>query len=53
MKNRERDGQVWKDFKVYYKWGWNKSPIDINSIVFHFGDFNHRRRTATILFWWL
>ena len=48
MKNR--DVKVWKDFKVYYKWGWKKSPIDINSIVFHFDDFDYGRRTTTILF---
>jgi hypothetical protein len=34
--DRERDVEIWKNFKVYFKWGWNKSPFDINSVVFHF-----------------
>ena len=40
IRDRERDVQVWKNVKVYVKWGWNKSPFDINSAVFHFDDFN-------------
>jgi hypothetical protein len=43
--DRERDIKVWKNFKVYFKWGWNKSPFDINSVVFHFDDFNYGRRS--------
>jgi hypothetical protein len=31
-------------------WGWSKSPFVINSIVFHFDDFNYGRRTANICF---
>ena len=37
IKDRERDVQVWNNVKVYFKWGWNKSPFD--SVVFHFDDF--------------
>jgi hypothetical protein len=37
MKDCERDVQVGKNAKVYFKWGWNKSPFD--SVVFHFDDF--------------
>jgi hypothetical protein len=33
---------------VYFKWGWSKSLFDINSVVFHFDDFNYGRRIATI-----
>jgi hypothetical protein len=29
-------------------WGWNKSPFDINSVVFHVDDFNYGRRITTI-----
>jgi hypothetical protein len=48
IKYRERDVQVWKHVKVYFKWGSNMSPFDINSVVFHFNDsvnthLNHRR----------
>jgi hypothetical protein len=43
--DRERDVEVWNNFKVYFKWGWNKSPFDINSVVFHFDDFNYGRRS--------
>jgi hypothetical protein len=32
--DRERDVEVWKNVKVYLKWSWNKSPFDINSLVF-------------------
>jgi hypothetical protein len=32
-------------------WGWNKSPFDINSVVFHFDDFNYGRRSQPYLFW--
>ena len=45
IKDRERDEQVWKNDNVYFKWGWNKSPFDINSVVFHFDDFNYGRRS--------
>ena len=41
--DRERDVEVWKNFKVYLKWGWNKSPFYIISVVFHFDDFNYGR----------
>ena len=52
IKDRERDVKVWKDFKVYvyFKWGWNKSPFDINSVVFHFDDFNYGRRSQPYFF---
>jgi hypothetical protein len=33
IKDCERDVQVGKNAKVYFKWGWNKSPFD--SVVFH------------------
>jgi hypothetical protein len=46
-----RDLKVWKNVKVYYKWGWNKSPFDINSVVFHFDDFNYGRRSQPYCFW--
>jgi hypothetical protein len=38
IKDRERDVrvQVLQNVKVYFKWGWNKSPFDINSVAFHF-----------------
>jgi hypothetical protein len=36
IKYRERDVKVWKHLKVYFKCGWNMSPFDINSVVFHF-----------------
>jgi hypothetical protein len=39
--DRERDVEVWKNVKVYFKWGWNKSPFDIDLVVFHFDDFNY------------
>jgi hypothetical protein len=39
IKDRERDVQVWKNDKVYFKWVWNKSPFDINSVVFHFDEY--------------
>jgi hypothetical protein len=45
IKDCERDIQVWKNVKVYFKWGWNKSPFDIISVVFHFDDFNYGRRS--------
>jgi hypothetical protein len=46
IKDRERDVrvQVLQNVKVYFKWGWNKSPFDINSVVFHFDDSNYGRR---------
>jgi hypothetical protein len=37
--------------KVYFKWGWNKSPFDINSVVFHFDDSNYGRRSQPYCFW--
>ena len=43
--DRERDVEVWKNVKVYFKWGWSKSSFDINSVVFHFDDFNYGRRS--------
>jgi hypothetical protein len=42
--------QVWKNVKVYFKWGWNKSPFDINSVVFHFDDINYGRRSQPYFF---
>ena len=46
----ERDVEIWKNFKVYFKWGWSKSPFDINSIVFNFDDFNYGRRWQPYFF---
>ena len=51
IKDRERDLQVWKNVKVYFKWGWNKPPFDINSVVFHFDDFNYGRRSQPYFFY--
>jgi hypothetical protein len=48
--DRERDVKVWKTFKVYFKWGWKKSPFDINSVVFHVDDFNYGRRSQPYFF---
>jgi hypothetical protein len=50
--DREHDVKVWKNFKVYFKWGggWNKSPFDINSVVFHFDYSNYGRGITTIFF---
>ena len=45
IKDRERDVKVWKNVNVYVKWGWNQSPFDINSVLFHFDDFNYGRRS--------
>ena len=50
IRDRERDVQVWKNVKVYFKWGWNKSPFDTNSVVFHFDDFNYGRRSQPYFF---
>jgi hypothetical protein len=50
IKDRERDVQVWKNFEVYFKWGWNMSPFNINSVVFHVDDFNYGRRSQPYLF---
>ena len=50
IKDRERDVQVLKNVKVYFKWGWTKSPFDINSAVFHFEDFNYERRSQPYFF---
>ena len=36
--------------KVYFKWGWNTSLFDINSVVFHFDDFNYGRRSQPYFF---
>jgi hypothetical protein len=30
---------------------WNKSPFDINSVVFHFDDSNYGRRSQPYCFW--
>jgi hypothetical protein len=35
----------------YFKWGWNKTPFDINSVVFHFDDFNYGRWSQPYCFW--
>ena len=48
--DRERDVEVWKNVKVYFKWGWNKSPFDIDLVVFHFDDFNYGRRSQPYFF---
>jgi hypothetical protein len=48
--DRERDVEVWKNVKVYFKWCWNKWPFDINSLVFHFDDFNYGRRSQPYFF---
>jgi hypothetical protein len=50
IKDRERDVQVLKNFEVYFKWGWNMSPFNINSVVFHVDDFNYGRRSQPYLF---
>jgi hypothetical protein len=34
IKDHERDPKVLKNFKVYFKRGWNKSPFDIKSLYF-------------------
>jgi hypothetical protein len=47
---RERDVQKWKNVKVYFKWRWNMSSFDINSVVFHFEDFNYGRRSQPYFF---
>jgi hypothetical protein len=39
-----------KNLKVYFKWGWNKSTFDTNTVVFHLDDFNYGRRITTIFF---
>jgi hypothetical protein len=49
IKDREREIQVWKNFKVYFEWGWNNLPFDINSGVFHFDNFNYGRRFQNLL----
>jgi hypothetical protein len=51
IKDRERNVQVWKNVKIFFKWGWNKSPFDINSVVFHFDDSNYGRRSQPYCFW--
>ena len=50
IKDRERDVQVLKHVMVYFKWGWNKSPVDINSVAFHFDDFNYGIRSQPYFF---
>jgi hypothetical protein len=40
----------YKNVKVYFKWYWIMSPFDINSIVFHFDDFNYGRRSQPCFF---
>jgi len=50
IKSRERDVKALKNVKVYFKWVWNRSQFIINSLVFHFDDFNYGRRTATMFF---
>jgi hypothetical protein len=42
-----RDIELGKNVNVYYKWDWNKSHFDINSVIFRFDDFNYGRWTAT------
>jgi hypothetical protein len=49
--DRERDVKVLKNVKVYFKWVWNKSPFDINSVVFNVDDFNYGRRSQPYLFY--
>ena len=44
IKYRVHDVYVGKKFNVSFKWGWTKSHFDINSVVFHFDDFNYGRR---------
>jgi hypothetical protein len=48
--DRERDVEVLKNVKVYFKWGWNKLKFDIKSVVFHFDDFNYGRRWQSYFF---
>ena len=48
INGRERDVEAWKNVKVYFKWGWNKSSFD--SAVFHFDDFNYGRRSQPYFF---
>ena len=45
IKDRERDVKVWNNVKVYFKSDSNTSSFDINSVVFHFDDFNYGRRS--------
>jgi hypothetical protein len=49
--DRERDVKVLKNVKVYFKWVWNKSTFDINSVVFNVDDFNYGRRSQPYLFY--
>jgi hypothetical protein len=46
-----RDIELGKNVNVYYKWDWNKSHFDINSVIFRFDDFNYGRWTATRKKW--
>jgi hypothetical protein len=48
IKDCERDVQVWKNVKVYFKWGWNKLPFD--SVLFHFDDFNYGKQSQPYFF---
>jgi hypothetical protein len=50
ISDRERDVEVWKNVKEYFKWGRRKSPFDINSVGFHFDDFNYGRRSQPYFF---
>jgi hypothetical protein len=50
IKDRQCEVKVWKNVKVYFKWGWSKSPFDINSVVFHFDYFNYGRRSQPYFF---
>ena len=50
IRDRERDVQVCKNVKVNFKWGWNNSSFDINSVVFHFDDLNYGRRSQPYFF---
>jgi hypothetical protein len=34
----------------YFKWCWIISPFDINSVVFHFDDFNYGRQSQPYFF---
>jgi hypothetical protein len=52
IKDRERDVrvQVLQNVKVNFKWGWNKSSFDINSVLFHFDDSKYGRRSQPYCF---
>jgi hypothetical protein len=42
-----------KECQGIIKWGWNKSPFAINSVVFHFDDFNYEDDHIHIVFDWI